>query len=160
MATIVATDAHSRQTSGNRVVVMSDIALSGRFGPILPALALFVGGYLGFRRLDSHFGMRLDHSLIRRASVVSGVGMWCVSILLYSYMVFQAPSDFGFELHQLWIFSPIVSFAPGIGALVMTLCSGELAAMLSDDSPVSKMVTRGDPFVRDDENCIPCGPID
>ena len=57
-------------------VVLADLAISGRVGPIIPALALFVGGYFGFRRLESHNGLILDYSLIRRASVVSGIGLW------------------------------------------------------------------------------------
>ena len=141
-------------------VVAGDLFLSGRFGPVLPALALFVGGYFGFRRLSTVNGMLLDHRLIRRAGVISAVGMWLLSIGLYSWIVVQNPEEVGYSLGMLWFFAPIVSLAPAVGGLVMTLCSGEMAAMLCEDSPVAKMVTRGDPFVRDDESCSPCCPSD
>jgi len=141
-------------------VISFELVVSGRFGPLLPAVALFVGGYFGFSRVSNHHGVVLNHRLIRRGGVISGVGMWLLSIVLYSLVVIQSPEQVDFSVGYLWFFAPIVSLAPGIGGLVMTLCAGELAATLSPDSPVYQMATRGDPFVRDDEPCISCCPID
>ena len=99
---------------------------------IFVAAGIFAGSLLCFCLLGRkfpHWPRRQDVWSVARWT---GMWVWMGAIIGYSIYFFSHPESFSFSSHQLWFIAPLISLAPTIISVVLTMCAGDTALFILD----------------------------
>ena len=97
---------------------------------ILLAACLFIGSLACFCWMGRRSGKvpcRQDVWFISRWTCV---GVWLGSVIGYSLSFFLSPQSFSFSINQLWFVAPLISFAPALMSVILTMCAGDTALFI------------------------------
>jgi len=103
---------------------------------IFLAFSIFVGSLACFcvlGRKKSDWPCRQDVWSVARWTCM---WIWIGSIVGYSLYFFSYPQSFSFSSGQLWFIAPLISFAPALMSIILTMCAGDTALfILQEDEP-------------------------
>lgn len=99
---------------------------------ILVATGIFVGSLGCFCLLGRQRSQWLCRQDVWSVSRWTSVWVWGGSIAGYSVYFFSYPESFSFSSHQLWFIAPLISLAPAIISIVLTMCAGDTALFILD----------------------------
>ncbi|MAA78002.1 MAG: hypothetical protein CL916_01985 [Deltaproteobacteria bacterium] len=58
------------------------------------------------------------------------VWVWLGSVIGYSLYFFANQKSFSFSIEQLWFIAPLISFAPALMSVILTMCAGDTALFI------------------------------
>ena len=97
---------------------------------IFVSVGIFVGSLLCFcllGRSTSHWPRRQDVWSVARWTCI---WIWTASVIGYGFYFFSFPDAFSFSAQQLWFIAPMISLAPAIISLILTMCAGDSALFI------------------------------
>ena len=97
---------------------------------ILLALCLFVGSFGCFCLLGRQLRKPLCRQDVWSIARWTCVWVWLGSITGYSVYFFSNPQSFSFTARQLWFVAPLISFAPALMSIILTMCAGDTALFI------------------------------
>ena len=97
---------------------------------IFVATGIFVGSLGCFCLLGRQRSTWPRRQDIWSVSRWTSVCVWIGSIIGYSVYFFSHPESFSFSPYQLWFLAPLISLAPEIISVVLTMCAGDTAMFI------------------------------
>jgi len=96
---------------------------------ILLAACIFIGSLVCFCLMgrSGKVPCRQDVWFISRWTCA---GVWLGSVIGYSLSFFLSPQSFSFSVNQLWFIAPLISFAPALMSVTLTMCAGDTALFI------------------------------
>ena len=117
-------------TATQMLVFFAIFGLLGSNSVLFVAICIFIGSLVCFCILGHQSKMSFGRRDIWVVARWTCLWVWFGSILGYSFYFRAYPHEFSFSASQLWFIAPLISLAPALMSIILTMCAGDTALFI------------------------------